>query len=95
LAVIVRRAFAVVMDVPIGISQPTQGGNAMKKQYSLIALSLALFAGSALAAGDGAVATPKSKQQTKLGTCSKEAKANAIKGAERRQFMSTCMKAKA
>jgi hypothetical protein len=67
----------------------------MKKQYSLIALSLALFAGSALAAGDADSATPKSKQQTKLGTCSKEAKAKAIKGADRRQFMSTCMKAKA
>jgi len=67
----------------------------MKKHYPLIALSLALFAGSALAAGDAAPVSPQGKQQTKLGTCSKEAKAKAIKGAERRQFMSTCMKAKA
>jgi hypothetical protein len=67
----------------------------MKKQYSLIALSLALLAGSAFAAGDAAPASPKGKQQTKLGACSKEAKAKAIKGADRRQFMSTCMKAKA
>jgi len=66
----------------------------MKKQYSLIALSLALFAGSALAA-DAGTATPQGKQQTKLGTCSKEAKAKSIRGADRRQFMSTCMKAKA
>jgi hypothetical protein len=49
----------------------------MKKHYSLIALSLALFAGSALAAGDAAPASPRGKQQTKLGTCSKEAKAKA------------------
>jgi hypothetical protein len=67
----------------------------MKKQYSLIALSLALFAGSALAAGDAGAETPKGKQQTKLGACSKEAKAKAIKGADRRAFMSTGMKAKA
>jgi hypothetical protein len=67
----------------------------MKKQYSLIALSLALVAGSALAAGDAAPAAPQGKQQSKLGACSKEAKAKSIKGADRRQFMSTCMKAKA
>lgn len=73
----------------------------MKKQYSMIALCLAIFAGSAIAAGDaGTKATasgdaPKSKQQTKMGTCSKEAKAKTLKGDERKQFMSSCLKAKA
>ncbi len=73
----------------------------MKKQYSMIALTLSLFAGSAIAAGDaGAKATasadtPKSRQQAKMGACNKEAKSKTLKGAERKQFMSTCLKAKA
>jgi hypothetical protein len=73
----------------------------MKKQYSMIAITLSLLAGSAIAAGDaGAKAaaagdTPKGKQQTKMSTCSKEAKAKSLKGPERKQFMSTCLKAKA
>ena len=71
----------------------------MKKQYSMIALSLALFAGSALAAKDtGSTASetaPKAKQTTKMGTCSKEAKAKGLHKAERKEFMSSCLKAKA
>ncbi len=73
----------------------------MKKQYSMIALGLALFAGSAIAAGDAGAKvtasgdTPKGKQQAKMSTCSKEAKAKTLKGAERKQFMSSCLKAKA
>jgi hypothetical protein len=73
----------------------------MKKQYPVIALAIALFAGSAIAAGDAAAKpaaageTPKVKQQTKMSTCSKEAKAKALKGAERKQFMSSCLKAQA
>ena len=62
----------------------------MKKQYPVIALAIALFAGSAIAAE-----TPKGKQQTKMATCSKEAKSKSLKGAERKQFMSSCLKAKA
>jgi hypothetical protein len=73
----------------------------MKKQYSMIALSLSLLAGSAIAAGDAgakapaAAETPKSRQQAKMSSCSKEAKSKALKGAERKQFMSSCLKAKA
>ena len=75
----------------------------MKKQYTLIALCLALCAGSAFAADTGSKAAdsgaaPKAtrtKQQSKMGNCSKEAKAKTLKGAERKQFMSTCLKAKA
>ena len=49
----------------------------------------------AIVFANAGTATPQGKQQTKLGTCSKEAKAKSIRGADRRQFMSTCMKAKA
>ena len=76
----------------------------MNKQYSMIALSLALSlavgAGSAFAAADAGTRmtasgdSPKIKQQAKMSICSKDAKAHSLKGAERRQFMSTCLKAK-
>ena len=77
----------------------------MNKPHSMIALSLFLSlasgAGNALAAADGGgrvTATsdaPKVKQQAKMSICSKDAKAQSLKGADRRQFMSTCLKAKA
>lgn len=64
----------------------------MNKTTTLAALCLALFAGSTLAATD---ATPKSRQQGKMATCSKEAKAKDLHKDARKQFMSTCLKAKA
>ena len=51
--------------------------------------AFSLLAASAHAA-DGA----KSGQQTKMKTCNAEAKTKALKGAERRAFMSECLKAK-
>jgi hypothetical protein len=40
-----------------------------------------------------AAKTAKTRQQTKMGTCSKEAKAKSLKGQERKDYMSTCLKA--
>jgi len=59
----------------------------MKKQLSLIALGLALSMGLAHAAEDG-----KTKQQTKMTTCNKEA--GDKKGDERKAFMKECLSAK-
>ena len=63
-----------------------------KTTTAIAALCLALFAGNALAATDAA---PKSKQQGRMATCSKEAKAKDLHKDARKQFMSTCLKAKA
>lgn len=58
----------------------------------LIALCLAVgFASSAFAAEEK---TP-SAQQSKMGACNKEAGEKALKGDERKKFMSDCLKAKA
>ncbi|MDD5328755.1 MAG: PsiF family protein [Sulfuricella sp.] len=59
---------------------------------TLIALFLAAgFAAGAYAA-DGKAPTA---QQTKMGACNKEAGEKALKGDERKKFMSDCLKAKA
>ncbi len=53
----------------------------------LVALCLTLATGVAFAKEEKA-ATP---QQTKMADCNKEAKAQALKGAERKAFMKTCL----
>ena len=60
----------------------------MKKQLCLIALGLTLSMGLAHAAdADG-----KTKQQTRMGDCNKEA--GDKKGDERKAFMKSCLSAK-
>jgi hypothetical protein len=60
----------------------------MKKLLSLAALGLFLALGSAHAAEDNA----PTKQQTKMGTCNKDA--GDMKGDERKAFMKTCLSKK-
>lgn len=58
----------------------------------LIALCLAVsFASPAFAADEKA----PTAQQSKMGACNKEAGEKALKGDERKKFMSDCLKAKA
>ena len=72
----------------------------MKKLVSLMTLGLALSVGSAYAASHagapiaGASAPAMTKQQTKMVDCNKDAKEKALKGDERKKFMSSCLKAK-
>ena len=61
----------------------------MKLFFSALVASLGLLALSAHAADDG-----KPTQQNKMKTCNAEAKSKALKGAERKSFMSECLKAK-
>ncbi len=58
----------------------------------LIALCLAVGFASPSFAADKKEPTA---QQSKMGTCNKEAGEKALKGAERKKFMSDCLKAKA
>lgn len=60
----------------------------MKKMLSLLALGLCLSLGVAHAADEKA----KTPQQTKMGTCNKEATGKA--GDERKAFMKECLSAK-
>lgn len=63
----------------------------MKTLIRALAATLAVtFASSAALAEDKA----PTKQQTKLGACSKEAKEKGLKGDERRAFMKSCAKKK-
>jgi len=64
----------------------------MKKLFSMITLGLALSVGGAYAASPAASAPAdgKTKQQTKMATCNKEAAGK--KGDERKKFMSECLK---
>lgn len=57
----------------------------------LIALCLAVGFASPSFAADGKALTA---QQSKMGACNKEAGEKALKGAERKKFMSECLKAK-
>lgn len=57
----------------------------MNKLLSVLSLGLALACGSAMAAD----ATP---QQNKMKTCNAEAKTKALKGNDRKAFMSSCLK---
>ena len=59
----------------------------MKKLFSLMAQGLSLFFGTAYAAD------APTTQQTKMGTCNKEAAGK--KGDERKAFMKECLSAKA
>lgn len=61
----------------------------MKKLLSLAALGLILAVGSAHAAEEDKAPT---KQQTKMGTCNKDA--GEMKGDERKAFMKTCLSKK-
>ena len=65
----------------------------MKKLATVIVLGAGLAFGNAFAAD--APAKPKSKQQLKMASCNKEAKEKTLKGAERKKFMSSCLKAPA
>ena len=66
----------------------------MNKLLSTVALGLALTAGSAFAASHmgapmAGASHAKTEQQTKMGTCNKEA--TGKKGDERKDFMKTCL----
>ena len=78
----------------------------MKKFVTLMTLGLAMSVGSALAASHAgapmagasapkasASAPAMTKQQTKMGDCNAEAKEKALKGDERKKFMSQCLSA--
>ncbi len=58
----------------------------------LIALCLAVGFASPSFAADKKITT---SQQSKMGACNKEAGEKALKGPERKKFMSDCLKAKA
>ncbi|MBS0558230.1 MAG: hypothetical protein JSR27_12520 [Proteobacteria bacterium] len=62
----------------------------MKFAVTSLAFALAAAVGSAFAAGTPA--KPMTAQQTKMSTCSKDAHAKGLKGAEYKSFMSTCLK---
>lgn len=63
----------------------------MKLFFSaLVAAFAASFLAFSVHAADGAKAT----QQSKMKTCNAEAKTKTLKGAERKAFMSECLKAK-
>ncbi len=61
----------------------------MKQKVLAVCLSLGLVLGANLAmAKDEKAPTP---QQSKMATCSKDAKEKALKGDERKAFMKTCL----
>lgn len=64
----------------------------MKKLFTLLALGLSLSFGAAHAADTPAAPAAKTAQQTKMGTCNKEA--TGKKGDERKAFMKECLSAK-
>lgn len=63
----------------------------MKFAVTSLAFVLAAAVGSAFAAGT-TPAKPMTAQQSKMGTCSKDAHTKGLKGAEYKSFMSTCLK---
>ncbi|HSH88764.1 MAG TPA: PsiF family protein [Ramlibacter sp.] len=69
----------------------------MKKLSTVIVLGLGLAFSNAYAAKsteEAAGATKvKTKQQVKMAACNKDAKEKMLKGAERKTFMSSCLKA--
>ncbi len=60
---------------------------------AILGFSLGLLATASAHAADGAPG-PKTGQQTRMKNCHAEAKTKALKGAERKSFMSECLKAK-
>ena len=64
------------------------------KLIPLIVLGASLaFNNAYAAAAEPAPAKVKTKQQVKMASCNKDAKEKALKGAERKTFMSSCLKA--
>ena len=63
----------------------------MKFAVTSLAFVLAAAVGSAFAA-EATPAKPMTAQQSKMGTCSKDAHAKGLKGDEYKSFMSTCLK---
>lgn len=59
------------------------------------ALSLMAFSAMAADAGKKAASPKQLAQQEKMKACNAEAKAKALKGDERKKFMSECLKGKA
>ena len=60
-----------------------------------VGAALAILAGQAVfaqAASTGAAAKPANSQQEKMKACNAEATAKALKGDERKTFMSGCLK---
>lgn len=65
----------------------------MNKLIGLLAIAFAATTGSAYAADEKPAAPKKlSAQQEKMKSCSQEAKEKGLKKAERKSFMSTCLK---
>ena len=69
----------------------------MKRTTWVVAVgaALAVLAGPAVfaqAAGTAAAAKPENSQQEKMKSCNAEAKTKGLKGADRKTFMSTCLK---
>ena len=70
----------------------------MKQLITTIILGASLACSSAYAAkavdpAPAPVAKVKTKQQVKMANCNKDAKEKTLKGAERKTFMSSCLKA--
>jgi len=63
----------------------------LKKDYVLKSAA-ALAKAEAKPAASAAPATAKAKQQDKMKSCNADAKAKALKGGERKKFMSSCLK---
>src|SRR5690348_1870301 len=65
----------------------------LKTTLSLaLAFALAMGSGAAFAQDMSKSGKPLTAQQEKMKSCSTEAKAKSLKGAERKTFMSTCLK---
>ncbi|MRD49224.1 PsiF family protein [Caenimonas koreensis] len=72
----------------------------MKQIISTIVIGAILACGNAYAAKDADTASApaaktktRTKQQTKMADCNKGAKEKALKGDERKKFMSSCLRA--
>lgn len=66
-------------------------GKCLKKDYTLKAEGASEAKATASAAAPAAAAAPAT-QQNKMKTCNADAKAKALKGADRKAFMSSCLK---
>ena len=65
----------------------------MKALITLVALSFMVSSGYAADQEKKAPSPAQKAQQEKMKSCSAEAKTNALKGDERKKFMSECLKA--
>ena len=64
----------------------------MKTVFSVVTLALALIAAPASAAEEKKAEKAPSAQQNRMKDCNKDAGEKKLKGAERKSFMSTCLK---